>query len=357
MDLLDLFLLSLFFIGYPTYAYYAVRTDKLEWLFDNQTGAFRRLIVYPLIFVVNLGLITYFVSNVVEDRNLKMEAVELQKKELEEKQTKIQRNKEELQKFYVTYNFSGIKQLEANVLLLKNKKNNLFNLKFLTVSANPILLGELEIDLQNIVVEYQKRYDSGPDEFNKYIPYEIISIHSPNSYYFDFQNNSYNLITKIPEEEWDIYYVDDAEVSREEFEKYEVQEHTKKFEELLIKENIDITILGYKSTVQLVEQNDFYFYKTQVCELTNKSNDVITATRNPIIFLIISKDIDDKITEKSSEIYIELDWSKKYITKDSDVFSESSDTIFFSESKFNHTNLEYVKLCDFSKITALYPGS
>ena len=100
MDLLDLFLLSLFFIGYPTYAYYAVRTDKLEWLFDNQTGAFRRLIVYPLIFVVNLGLITYFVSNVVEDRNLKMEAVELQKKELEETE-KIQEIRKSYKNFMI----------------------------------------------------------------------------------------------------------------------------------------------------------------------------------------------------------------------------------------------------------------
>ena len=57
MDLLDLFLLLLIFVGYPTYAYHAVYTSKLEWLFDEQTGGFRRLIVYPIGWVFIIGFL------------------------------------------------------------------------------------------------------------------------------------------------------------------------------------------------------------------------------------------------------------------------------------------------------------
>ncbi|MDC3051764.1 hypothetical protein OA169_00535 [Acidimicrobiaceae bacterium] len=45
-------------IGYPTYAYHAVFTGKLEWLFDYRTGAFRRLIVYPIGWVFIIGFLS-----------------------------------------------------------------------------------------------------------------------------------------------------------------------------------------------------------------------------------------------------------------------------------------------------------
>ena len=53
----------LILIGYPTYAYYAVYSNKLEWLFDNQTGAFRRLIVYPIGWVFIIGFLIAIYNN------------------------------------------------------------------------------------------------------------------------------------------------------------------------------------------------------------------------------------------------------------------------------------------------------
>lgn len=286
-----------------------------------------------------LGAFFFFGLWLLVQYNESQDIVELQSQKEEEEIQRLLNREKNLQEFYDTYEYSGINQSEAIVVVLGNKNNDILNFKYLEGKNNPKLLGELEVNFKNIIKEFENIYET--DERT------ISNLKFGYSLHFRF-GNSYGddsyAITDIP-------YVHVDEMFKEDNDKYRIEN----IKNLLRENNINIEVLGYESVEKLLETGDILqgLFNTKICEMKTKTNESILSTIEPIFFYISKR---ESTVKRSSDIYLDLDFSKKYIGMDSLIFGKS-EPIFFSSYGLNQWNLRHIQLCDFSAITGLYSGS
>ena len=333
------------------YALYLYTVYKFE-LFEDSNG-FQIFIAYPISIVLIFGLSANYFSNEISDRNERLEAIELQNLKEEEETQRLLNNEKNLQEFYDTYEYSGINQLDATVVILGSKNNDTLNIKYFEDKNNPRLLGELEVNFKNIISSVENKYDTDENELNNGIKFGYSLLFGYGNFYID--DDPYT-ITTIP-------YVPFDDAQEEELKKIRIEDIKNK----LRRENINIKVLGYESAEELFETYDFGLFNTKICEMKTKTNESILSTIEPIFFYINQWTVPKETTLiRSRDIYLDLDFNKMYIAMDSEIFPErywwdgysgSIEPMFFSDQSLNKWNLEHIQLCDFNAITGLYPGS
>ena len=333
------------------YILYLYIVNKLE-LFEYSSD-FQILITYPIAIVVIVGLSANYFSNKISDRNERLEAIELQNLKEEEETQRLLNNEKNLQEFYDTYEYSGINQLDATVVILGSKNNDTLNIKYFEDKNNPRLLGELEVNFKNIISSVENKYDTDENELNNGIKDGYSLLFGYGNFYL--HDDPYR-ITTIPYVPYDDPYKEDNERIG--------IEHIKN---TLREENINIKVLGYESAEELFETNDFGLFNTKICEMKTKTNESILSTIEPIFFYVNQWTLPKETTLiRSHDIYLDLDFNKMYIAMDSEIFPErywwdgysgSIEQMFFSDQTLNKWNLKHIQLCDFNAITGLYPGS
>ena len=333
------------------YILYVYTVFKFQ-LFEDSNG-FQIFIAYPISIVLIVGLSANYFSNKISDRNERIEAIELQNLKEEEETQRLLNNEENLQKFYDTYEYSGINQLEATVVILKSKNDDTLNFKYFEDRNNPKLLGELEVNFKNIISSIENKYDSDENELNNGIKFGYSLLFGYGNFYI---NDDIFTITTIP-------YVPFDDLYKEDNEKFRIED----IKDKLKKANINIKVLGYESAEELFETYDFGLFNTKICEMKTKTNESILSTIEPIFFYVNQWTLPKETTLiKSHDIYLDLDFNKIYIAIDSEIFPESYwwdgysgsiEQMFFSDQSLNKWNLEHIQLCDFNAITGLYPGS
>ena len=331
------------------YALYLYIVYKFE-LFEDSSG-FQIFIAYPISIVLIVGLSAIYFSNEISDRNERLEAIELQNLKEEEETQRLLNNKKNLQEFYDTYEYSGINQLDATVVILGSKNNDTLNIKYFEDKNNPRLLGELKVNFKNIISSVENKYDTDENELNNGIKFGYSLLFGYGNFIIDDDLFTIATIPYVPP-------FDDPD-----YEKIKIET----IKEKLKKANINIKVLGYESAEELFETYDFGLFNTKICEMKTKTNESIISTIEPIFFYVNQWTVPKETTLiRSLDIYLDLDFNKMYIAMDSEIFPEmywwdgysgSIEQMFFSDQSLNKWNLEHIQLCDFNAITGLYPGS
>ena len=344
---MDIFIIYVV-IPYILYLYIVNKFELFEY-----SSYFQILITYPIAIVVIVGLSANYFSNKISDRNERLEAIELQNLKEEEETQRLLNNEKNLQEFYDTYEYSGINQLDATVVILGSKNNDTLNIKYFEDKNNPRLLGELEVNFKNIISSVENKYDTDENELNNGIKFGYSLLFGYGNFYI--HDDPYE-ITTIP-------YVRFDDAQEEVIKKIRIEN----IKDQLSRENINIKVLGYESAEELFETYDFGLFNTKICEMKTKTNESILSTIEPIFFYINQWTVPKETTKiKSRDIYLDLDFNKMYIAMDSEIFPErywwdgysgNNEPMFFSDQTLNKWNLKHIQLCDFNAITGLYPGS